>query len=55
MEEEIMTLEANETFDIVSLPHGKNPIGCKWVFIVKVNPNGIIVQLKAWLVVIGYI
>ena len=54
MEEEMMALEANETFDIVSLPRGKNPIGCKWVFTVKVNPDGTVARLKARLVAKGY-
>ena len=54
MEEEIMAFGANVTFDVVSLLHGKNLIGCKWVFIIKVHPDGIVTQLKAWLVTKRY-
>ena len=36
------------------LPTGKKAIGCRWVFIVKVNPNGSIARLKARLVAKGY-
>ena len=50
----MMALEANQTWDIESLLNGKQFIGCKWVFIVKVNPNDSITQLKACLVAKGY-
>ena len=36
------------------LPPGKKAIGCRWVFTVKVNPDGSIARLKAQLVVKGY-
>ena len=45
-----MALEENETFDIVSLSPGKNPVGRKWVLTVKVSPNGTVAQLKVRLV-----
>ena len=45
--EEIIALEANEIFDVVSLPLGKHLIGYKWVFPVKVNLDGTVVGLKA--------
>ena len=54
MEEEMMALEANHTWDIVSLPSDKQSIGCKWVFTVKVNPDGSVARLKARLVAKGY-
>ncbi|GKA40567.1 polyprotein [Tanacetum coccineum] len=38
----------------VNLPAHKKPIGCKWVFSVKMNPNGSIARLKALLVAKGY-
>ena len=36
------------------LPVGKKVIGCRWVFTVKVNPDGSIARLKACLVAKGY-
>ena len=47
MEEKMIAFETNHTWDTMSLPNDKQLIGCKWVFIVKINPNDIIVQLKA--------
>ena len=32
------------------LPAGKKAIGCQWVFLVKVNPDGSIAKLKARLI-----
>ena len=32
MNEEIEALDKNGTWDIVDLPTGKHPIGCKWVY-----------------------
>ena len=54
MEEEMMALDNNGTWDLVHLPTGKKPIGCKWVFAVKVNPDGSVARLKARLVAKGY-
>lgn len=34
-DKEISALTENKTWDIVSLPHGKKPIGCKWVYRIK--------------------
>ena len=36
------------------LPVWKKVIGCRWVFTVKVNPDGSIARLKAHLVAKGY-
>ena len=38
------------TWDLVRLPNGKKAIGCRWVFSVKVHPDGSIARLKARLV-----
>lgn len=54
MKEEMDALEQNNTWDLVTLPKGKHAIGCKWVFTVKVNPDGSIARLKARLVAKGY-
>ncbi|KAA0041890.1 Cysteine-rich RLK (RECEPTOR-like protein kinase) 8 [Cucumis melo var. makuwa] len=39
MIEEMTALDDNGTWDLVSCPTGKEAIGCKWVFAVKVNPD----------------
>ena len=39
---------------MVRLPAGKKAIGCRWVFTVKVNPDGSIARLKACFVAKGY-
>lgn len=54
MEEEMMTLDNNGTWDLVCLPIGKKAIGCKWVFVVKMNSDGSVARLKARLVAKGY-
>ena len=54
MVEEMVALHSNGTWDLVSLPPGKFPIGCRWVYTVKVGPDGNINRLKAWLVAKGY-
>ena len=38
--EEMKSLQKNNTWKIVDLPGGKHPVGCKWVFTVKYNPDG---------------
>ncbi|GJY15196.1 retrovirus-related pol polyprotein from transposon RE1 [Tanacetum coccineum] len=47
-------LDHNGTWALVDLPVHKKAIGCKWVFGVKMNPDGSIARLKARLVAKGY-
>ncbi|PKI55375.1 hypothetical protein CRG98_024226 [Punica granatum] len=54
MEDEMSALHANGTWDLVSLPPGKTVVGCRWVYTVKMSPNGRIDRLKARLVAKGY-
>lgn len=54
MIEEMNALDKNRTWNLVGLPAGKQAIGCKWVFSVKVNPDGSFARLKARLVAKGY-
>jgi Reverse transcriptase (RNA-dependent DNA polymerase) len=54
MLEELETLNKNKTWELVSLSPGKKAVGCKWVFMVKQNPEGRVERYKARLVAKGY-
>ena len=54
MDEELVALYGNETWDLVPLPKEKKIIGCKWVYKVKHNSDGSISRYKARLVAKGY-
>lgn len=43
-----------DCWDLVNLPKGKKSVGCKWVFTVKVNPDGSVARLNVRLVALGY-
>ena len=40
MAEEMDVLYSNGTWELVALPLSKSPIGCHWVYTVKVGPDG---------------
>ena len=44
----------NNTWTLVDLPKGARPIGCKWIFKRKYNPDGSIDKYKARLVAKGF-
>lgn len=52
--EEISSLSKTKTWDLVDLPPGKKPIGCRWTFKLKKNEDGTIIRHKARLVAKGY-
>ncbi|KAL5546962.1 hypothetical protein UlMin_006649 [Ulmus minor] len=54
VEEEIWALESNGMWILIELPHGKKPVGCKWIFTVKYKVNGSIERFKAKLVAKGF-
>ncbi|PNX94541.1 hypothetical protein L195_g017718 [Trifolium pratense] len=54
MKEEYDALLRNNTWTLVAPPAHKQPIGCKWVFRVKENPDGTIHKYKARLVAKGF-
>ena len=43
----------NNSWTLCELPQGRKPIGCRWVFKSKVNPDGSIARRKARLVAKG--
>ena len=54
MTKEMDALYSNGTWELVTLPHDKSPVGCCWVYTVKVGPDGKVDRLKARLVAKGY-
>ena len=54
MAKEMDALYSNGTWELVALPPGKSPVGCHWVYTMKVGPYGKIDRLKARLVAKGY-
>ena len=50
MNEEMEALEKNSTWELVSLPKRKRPVGCKWVYTAKLKVDGCIDRYKARLV-----
>jgi hypothetical protein len=55
MDEEMATLDANATWELVALPKDKKTIGCEWVYKVKHNANGFVSRYKARLVATCYV
>ena len=54
MDEEMRALLQNNTWEIVDLPPGKKPIGCRWVYTLKCKSDGSLDRYKARLVARGY-
>ena len=54
MQAEINALQANNSWVMTPLPPSKVPIGCKWVFKIKLKSDGSIERYKARLVSKGY-
>ena len=54
MKSEIEALQSNHTWDLVTLPEGKTPIGCKWIFKIKYKSTGEVERYKARLVAKGF-
>ena len=54
MKSEIDSMHENQVWDLVPLPEGIVPIGCKWVYKRKRGPDGKVETYKARLVAKGY-
>ena len=54
MVEEMAALHSISTRDLATLPASKSPVGCHWVYTVKISPDGQVDRLKARLVAKGY-
>jgi hypothetical protein len=53
MQEELQALAENHTWDIAPCPTGVKPIGCKWVYSIKLRYDGSLDKYKARLVALG--
>ncbi|KAK3006459.1 hypothetical protein RJ639_015697 [Escallonia herrerae] len=51
---EIESIMQNYTWELVDLPHGNKPLGCKWIYKRKMKADGTIEKYKARLVVKGF-
>jgi hypothetical protein len=54
MMEEMTSIEENNTWSLIDLPHGRKPIGVNWMFKVKRDEHWVISKHKVRLVVKGY-
>jgi len=54
MSAELLALDRNQTWTLVSLPPGKKSIGCRWVYRVKHKADGSVDRYKARLVAKGF-
>ncbi|KAL0444728.1 UNVERIFIED_CONTAM: Retrovirus-related Pol polyprotein from transposon RE1 [Sesamum latifolium] len=54
MQAKITALERNNTWIITRLPNNKRAIGCRWVYKLKLKPDGSVERHKARLVAKGY-
>jgi hypothetical protein len=54
MQKEIDQLDRLQTYELVTLPEGRKPIGCKWVFVIKQGSDCEIIKYKARLVAQGF-
>ena len=54
MDVEMDALINDKTWELVTLPQNKRPVGCKWVYTIKYNADGSLEIYKARLVAKGY-
>ena len=54
MNEEYLSLLANDTWVLVLVPKGKKLVRCKWVYRTKFGPQGKVDKHKARLVAKGF-
>ena len=54
MNDEYKSMQDNKVWELVPLPKGVKPIGCKWIFKTKRDFTGNVERYKARLVVKGY-
>ena len=53
MKDELDGLDHNHTLDIMDCPSAVKPIGCKWIYSIKLKSNGSLDKHKARLVALA--
>ena len=48
MREEMLSIDRNDTWEVEFPPPNCRPIGLKWIFKLKKNPQGEVIKHKAW-------
>ena len=54
MTDEMKSLRENETWELTDLPKDRKALPCKWVYKIKMNPDGTVERFKARLVIKGF-
>ena len=54
MSEEFRALQRMHTWNLVTLPSGFTPVGCRWVYKTKTRADGSVERYKARLVAHGF-
>jgi len=54
MKDEMKSIQDNDIWNLVELPKGMKPIGCKWIFKTKRDSKGNVKRYKARLVAKGF-
>lgn len=54
MEEELVAIERNQTWELLPKPKDVIPISCKWVYQIKRSTDGSIEKHKACFIAQGY-
>ncbi|KAH9689179.1 retrovirus-related pol polyprotein from transposon RE1 [Citrus sinensis] len=54
MNDEMRSLQKNQTWELVDLLPGKKPVSCRWIYTIKYKADGSIERYKARLVAKGY-
>ena len=54
MKDEMKSMQGNDIWNLVELPKGVKPIGCKWIFKTKRDSKGNVERYKAHLVAKGF-